>query len=41
MWWFNIKVLGTQDGSVKGQELIRAVGDEPEQYPVYEEDNCA
>lgn len=35
---FDIKVLGIQDGSVEAPELIKAVNDAPQQYPIYEED---
>lgn len=38
MWWFDIKVLAIQEGTVEAPEVIKAVNDAPEQYPVYEED---
>ena len=42
MWWFDIKVLAIQEGSVEKPMLIKAVNDAPEQYPMYEEEveNC-
>lgn len=38
MWWFDIRVLDIQDGIIDEPEVIKAVNDAPEQYPVYEED---
>ena len=38
MWWFDIRVLEIQEGSVKTPEVIKAVNDAPEQYPIYEEE---
>ncbi|MCM1040533.1 MAG: plasmid pRiA4b ORF-3 family protein [Ruminococcus sp.] len=38
MWQFTIKVLEIREGTVKKPEVIRAVGDAPEQYPYYEDD---
>lgn len=38
-WWFDIRVLQIQDGSIEKAEVIKAVNEAPEQYPVYEEDS--
>ena len=38
MWWFDIKVLGIQEGIMEAPEVIKAVNDAPEQYPNYEEE---
>lgn len=35
-WWFDIEVVEVTDGSVPEPELIKAVHDAPEQYPMYE-----
>nr|WP_300839038.1 hypothetical protein [uncultured Acetatifactor sp.] len=37
-WQFDIRVLGIQEGAVDAPEIIRAVGEAPEQYPCLEED---
>lgn len=37
MWYFDIKVLEIREGTVEEPEVIKAVGDAPEQYPFYEE----
>lgn len=38
MWYFDIKVLEIREGTVEKPEVLRADGDAPEQYPLYEED---
>lgn len=37
-WYFDIKVLEIREGAVEEPEIIKAVGDAPEQYPCYEEE---
>lgn len=38
MWEFDIRVLEIREGEVEMPEVIRAVGEAPEQYPCLEED---
>ena len=38
MWHFDICVLEIREGAVEAPEVIKAMGDAPEQYPCYEED---
>ena len=35
-WQFDIKVMEIREGTVEKPELIKAVGDAPEQYPYCE-----
>ncbi len=38
-WWFSCKVLKVIDGVCEDTEIVRSVGEAPEQYPDYDEDS--
>lgn len=37
-WWFDIKVLNILEHAVEKSKVIKAVGEAPEQYPCYDEE---